>query len=142
MTARYANGRLQISLISDRMIFIVVSHSHFVSCHDGISCTHMHNFYHAMHARLYQFKSYLCSQLWFPTVQDVLHADWQDVWHSPQPPFLIVFCNLLVFNVFTCFMMLLSFFVISAHMGYAICPLPVILCIYSLSSGVLLTYTV
>jgi len=27
------------------------------------------------------------SQLWFPTVQDVLHADWQDVWHSPQPPF-------------------------------------------------------
>ena len=85
---------------------------------------------------------YLCSQTWLPTVQEVLHADWQDVWHSPQPPFLIVFCNLLVFNVFTCFMMLLSFFVISAHMGYAICPLPVILCIYSLSRGVLLTYTV
>ena len=142
MTARYANGRLQISLISDRMIYIVVSHSHFVRCHNGISGTHMHNFYHAMHARPYQLKSYLCSQLWFPTVQDVLHADWQDVWHSPQPPFLIVLCNLLVFNVFTCFMMLLSFFVISAHMGYAICPLPVILCIYSLSRGVLLTYTV
>ncbi len=104
--------------------------------------THMHNFYHAMHARPYQLKSYLCSQLWFPTVQDVLHADWQEVWHSPHPPFFTVFCNLLVFNVFTCFMMLLSFFVISAHMGYAICPLPVILCIYSLSRGVLLTYTV
>lgn len=44
------------------------------------------------------------SQVWFPTVQDVLQADWQDVWHSPHPPFLIVFCNFLVFNVFTCFM--------------------------------------
>ena len=43
------------------------------------------------------------SQVWFPTVQEVLHADWQDVWHSPHPPFLSVFCNFLVFNVFTCF---------------------------------------
>ena len=36
--------------------------------------------------------------------KDVLHADWHDVWHSPHPPVLIVFCNFLVFNVFTCFM--------------------------------------
>ena len=47
--------------------------------------------------------SYLCSQLWFPTVQEVLQADWHDVWHSPHPPFFTVFCNLFVFNVFTCF---------------------------------------
>jgi hypothetical protein len=23
---------------------------------------------------------------WFATPQEVLHADWQEVWHSPQPP--------------------------------------------------------
>jgi len=23
---------------------------------------------------------------WFATPQDVLQADWQEVWHSPQPP--------------------------------------------------------
>ena len=69
------------------------------------------------------------SQVWFPTVQDVLQADWQDVWHSPHPPFLIVFCNFLVFNVFTCFIRIspLSVFgnfpsifaIIAQHRGYA-----------------------
>jgi len=37
------------------------------------------------------FAFYLFSQAWFATVHDVLHADWQDVWHSPQPPVLTVF---------------------------------------------------
>ena len=45
---------------------------------------------------------YLCSQLWFPTVQEVLHADWQEVWHSPHPPFFTVFCRFFVFNVLIC----------------------------------------
>lgn len=27
------------------------------------------------------------SHCWFATPQEVLHADWQEVWHSPQPPF-------------------------------------------------------
>ncbi len=27
---------------------------------------------------------------WLAMVQDVLQADWQDVWHSPQPPWLAV----------------------------------------------------
>ena len=45
------------------------------------------------------------SQGWFATPQEVLHADWQEVWHSPQPPFLIVLCNFLVFKVFTCFIL-------------------------------------
>ena len=44
------------------------------------------------------------SQVWFPTVQDVLHADWQDVWHSPQPPFFMLFFKVLELKVFTCFM--------------------------------------
>jgi hypothetical protein len=35
-------------------------------------------------------KTYLLSQFshcWLATPHDVLQADWQDVWHSPQPPF-------------------------------------------------------
>ena len=47
----------------------------------------------------------LFSQVWFPTVQDVLQADWQDVWHSPQPPFFRVFCKDFVFRVLICFIM-------------------------------------
>lgn len=39
------------------------------------------------------------SQLWLPTVQEVLHADWQEVWHSPQPPFAAVSLNVQVFRV-------------------------------------------
>ena len=71
------------------------------------------------------------SQVWFPTVQDVLQADWQDVWHSPHPPFLIVFCNFLVFNVFTCFIKNLSFSssidgtLKSAYLLYYITALPI-----------------
>jgi hypothetical protein len=29
---------------------------------------------------------FFCSQRWLATVQDVLQADWHEVWHSPQPP--------------------------------------------------------
>ncbi len=43
------------------------------------------------------------SQLWFPTVQDVLHADWQDVWHSPQPPFFALSQRLRVLRVLILF---------------------------------------
>jgi hypothetical protein len=28
------------------------------------------------------------SHFWLATPQLVLQADWQEVWHSPQPPFL------------------------------------------------------
>ena len=39
-------------------------------------------------------KSYfLLSQTWLPTVQEVLQADWQDAWHSPQPPEFLVSCK-------------------------------------------------
>ena len=47
-----------------------------------------------------------CSQLWFPTVHDVLQADWHDVWHSPHPPFFIDSLRFLVTKVFTCFIKL------------------------------------
>ena len=33
-----------------------------------------------------QFSAYTFSHFWFATVQEVLQADWQEVWHSPQPP--------------------------------------------------------
>ena len=52
---------------------------------------------------LYVLILYLFSQLWLPTVQDVLHADWQDVWHSPHPPFFMVSFRFLVFKVLICF---------------------------------------
>ena len=45
----------------------------------------------------------LFSQLWFPTVQDVLQADWQDVWHSPHPPLTIEFFKERVFKDLICF---------------------------------------
>lgn len=30
----------------------------------------------------------LFSHFWLATVQEVLQADWQDAWHSPQPALL------------------------------------------------------
>ena len=30
---------------------------------------------------------YSFSHFWLATPQLVLQADWQEVWHSPQPPF-------------------------------------------------------
>ena len=50
---------------------------------------------------------FLLSQLWLPTVQLVLQADWQDVWHSPHPPFLTVLESFFVLSVLICFMIVL-----------------------------------
>ena len=38
----------------------------------------------------FSIKSYFLvfSHFWLATPQEVLQADWQEVWHSPQPPFL------------------------------------------------------
>jgi len=46
---------------------------------------------------------YLCSQTWLPTVQEVLHADWQEAGHSPQPPVLKVLLSIALFTVVICF---------------------------------------
>ena len=43
------------------------------------------------------------SQTWLPTVQDVLHADWQEAWHSPQPPVFNVLCIFGLLTVVMCF---------------------------------------
>ena len=43
---------------------------------------------------------FFCSQGWFATPQLVLQADWQEVWHSPQPPFLALAHRSRVFMVF------------------------------------------
>jgi hypothetical protein len=42
------------------------------------------------------------SHSWLATVQEVLQADWQDVWHSPQP-FSAVTLSVGWAMVFTCF---------------------------------------
>jgi hypothetical protein len=47
---------------------------------------------------------YFFSHFWFASVQDVLHADWQDVWHSPQPVFSLLFLRLPFTTVLICFM--------------------------------------
>ena len=36
---------------------------------------------------MYQAYFLSFSHFWLATPQLVLHADWQEVWHSPQPPF-------------------------------------------------------
>lgn len=45
----------------------------------------------------------LFSHFWFATPQLVLQADWQEVWHSPQPPFLALSQRLRVSRVFILF---------------------------------------
>jgi hypothetical protein len=41
----------------------------------------------------------LFSHFWFAIPQLVLQADWQDVWHSPQPPFFALSQRLRVSRV-------------------------------------------
>ena len=48
------------------------------------------------------------SQTWFPTVQLVLQALWQEAWHSPQPPVLSDFCIDGLFTVLMCFIVISS----------------------------------
>ena len=47
---------------------------------------------------------YFCSHFWLATPQLVLQADWQEVWHSPQPPFLALSQRLRVSRVLILFM--------------------------------------
>src|SRR5699024_5591635 len=43
---------------------------------------------------IYFFASF--SHCWLTTPQEVLQADWQEVWHSPQPPVLALWHRLRV----------------------------------------------
>lgn len=45
----------------------------------------------------------LASHCWLAIVQEVLQADWQDVWHLPQPPFAAVSFKLALLIVLICF---------------------------------------
>jgi len=44
-----------------------------------------------------------CSHFWLATEQEVLLADWQEVWHSPQPPFFADSQRFLELNVLILF---------------------------------------
>ena len=46
--------------------------------------------------------SLLLSHFWFAIPQLVLQADWQEVWHSPQPPFFALSHRLRVSMVLIC----------------------------------------
>jgi len=64
------------------------------------------------------FRSYLdwildwFSHSWLATVQEVLQADWQEAWHSPQPPFaqdsfrlallMVLICSMI--DILLCFL--------------------------------------
>jgi hypothetical protein len=48
------------------------------------------------------------SQRWFASVQEVLQADWHEVWHSPQPVFSLFAFNVPFTMVLTCFIPLSS----------------------------------
>jgi hypothetical protein len=55
-------------------------------------------------------KSYaFFSQGWFATPQEVLQADWQEVWHSPHPPFSTLFARSFVSMVLILFIIKLPF---------------------------------
>ena len=89
------------------IIFILVNHCFFLPLsviffHRKNEAAHKERLKHKVFVR---FDYLLCSQVWLPTVQDVLHADWQDVWHSPHPPFFTVFCNVLFVRVLICFIL-------------------------------------
>lgn len=76
--------------------------------------------------------SYLAfSQLWLPTVQEVLQADWQEVWHSPQPPFFIDSFKSLVDNVLICFIDMSSLCNKYWEALRSVCPRSVSLCMLS-----------
>ena len=52
------------------------------------------------------YSASLFSQGWLATPQLVLHALWQEVWHSPQPPLTALLAISRVFNVTICFMIM------------------------------------
>jgi hypothetical protein len=55
--------------------------------------------------KLKKFRPYLFlfSHFWLATVQEVLQADWQDAWHSPQPPLTALSFRFAAFSVLICF---------------------------------------
>ena len=59
------------------------------------------------------------SHFWLATVQDVLQADWQEAWHSPQPPLAAVSFRLALLMVLTCFMDKSSLLMFPASMDLA-----------------------
>ena len=72
------------------------------------------------------FSDYLrhFSQGWFATPQDVLHADWQEVWHSPQPPSFVLLTISLVLIVLIRFIVMISY-LYKSGIVFVIIPRPV-----------------
>jgi hypothetical protein len=58
---------------------------------------------------VFQNYLFLFSHFWLATPQLVLQADWQEVWHSPQPPFLALSHRLRVAMVLILFMIRISY---------------------------------
>ena len=65
---------------------------------------------------------FLLSHFWLAMPQLVLQADWQEVWHSPQPPFLALSQRLRVLMVLICFMIKLPPLIMTTHKYITILP--------------------
>jgi hypothetical protein len=64
-----------------------------------------------------RYLRFVFSHSWFATVQDVLQADWQEAWHSPQPlPAVALRLGLAI--VFICFMTIVSPFMVLARRAF------------------------
>ena len=59
------------------------------------------------------------SHFWFATVQEVLQADWQEAWHSPQPPLAQLSLRLALFRVLTCVIVYILF----SFIGFSVAKL-------------------
>ena len=55
------------------------------------------------------------SHFWFATVQEVLQADWQEAWHSPQPPVLRLSFKQFFAMVLICFILFLPILRVIPH---------------------------
>ena len=73
----------------DRMHGSARSVCHYVESVEFIAVYHIFKIKRRCRQAAPSEASYLslrCSQCWFATLQEVLLADWHDVWHSPHPP--------------------------------------------------------
>ena len=52
--------------------------------------------YYPFYLLLSNIRIYFFSHCWLATPQEVLQADWQEVWHSPQPPVTVLLTRSLV----------------------------------------------
>lgn len=82
------------------------------------------------HCFLSLYTYFVFSHFWFATPQLVLQADWQDVWHSPQPPLFALSHKLRVCNVLILFIAIVLLFFVCCALPQCIYLFVQIFCTY------------